>query len=79
MIPDGRAVLFDKSLQVCAGLDASTVSDQTALFVTGWHKLYKKVGIVWHKIWQPSHDRPMSFEHDIEGAIYDLRQRYNIS
>jgi phage terminase large subunit-like protein len=34
------------------------------------------VRLVWHRIFQPSRSKPIDFEHDVEGTLLQLRQKF---
>jgi phage terminase large subunit-like protein len=68
----------DPSLDVCIGVDASVKHDSTALCVTTFDKAANKLRLVNHRIWQPSPDVPLDFEHTVEAALLDLQSRFRV-
>jgi len=76
--PDLRPVVKDRNLPIWVGIDASTKHDQTAIISVTWDENEKKVRLVWHAVFQPSPDDPISFEDDIERTVLDLRTRFHL-
>jgi phage terminase large subunit-like protein len=73
-----RPVLADPELPVWVGLDASVKRDSTAIVAVTWDPDAKRVRLVWHRIFQPSPDRPLDFEATIEQTLVELDDRFNV-
>ncbi len=69
-------ILYQKSLPVFVGVDASTTRDSTALAVCAWQD--GKVRVVGHKIFQPTREEPLDFEHTIVKTLLEWRANYSI-
>lgn len=69
-------ILCQKSLPVFVGVDASTKRDSTALVVCAWQD--GKVIVVRHKIFQPTPEEPLDFEHTIVKTLLEWRANYSI-
>lgn len=69
-------ILRQKSLPVFVGVDASTKRDSTALVACTWQE--GKVRVVAHKIFQPTREEPLDFEHTIVKTLLEWRTNYSI-
>jgi hypothetical protein len=76
--PTAHPILTNRNLPVWVGLDASVKRDSTAIVCTTWDDESKRVHLVWHKIFQPSPDRPLDFEATIETTLLELAERFSI-
>jgi Terminase large subunit, ATPase domain len=68
----------DPKLPIFVGIDASVKHDSTAIVATTWDEESRKVGLVAHRIFQPSAKEPLDFEASIEETLRDLKQRFAI-
>jgi Phage Terminase len=75
---DVTPVMFDSSMPVWVGVDASVKRDATAIAVCTFDTAAKKPRIVWHKIFQPTKSDPLDFEGTIENTLRDLMTRYRV-
>lgn len=64
-------------LGVCIGVDASLKHDQTAVAVTTIDDK-SQVRLVYHRIFQPSPERPLDFEQTIEATLLELSRKYQV-
>jgi len=71
-------VLFDKTMPVWVGLDASVKRDSTAIVACSYDHTANKVRLVAHRIFQPSPTDPICFESAIEGTIGEMMQRFRV-
>ena len=62
-------------LGVCIGVDASLKHDSTAIVVTTVDDK-SQVRLVFHRIFQPSPERPLDFEQTIEATLLELNRKY---
>jgi phage terminase large subunit-like protein len=76
--PDARPFVFDESLPIWVGVDASVKHDSTGIAAATWDTSDQKVRLVFHRIFQPSPDRPLDFESTIEETILDLNDRFSL-
>jgi phage terminase large subunit-like protein len=76
--PAARPIVADRSLEVCAGVDASVKRDSTAIDVCRWNPTTRKVELVWHRVFQPSKADPLNFEATIEEELLKLAQRFRL-
>ena len=67
--PADRPVMFDKSLAVWVGVDASVKHDSTAIVAVTFDTKTNKVRLVAHRVFQPSPDQPLDFEQTIEATV----------
>jgi phage terminase large subunit-like protein len=74
----GRQIVADCSMPVWVAVDASTKRDSTAIVAATWDKESKRVRHVWHRVFQPSPDRPLDFESTIEATLLELRGRFAV-
>jgi phage terminase large subunit-like protein len=74
--PDLRQVITDKSLYVWCGVDASTKHDSTAIVGCTFDRKTKQVRLVFHRVFQPTPDRPLQFEATIEATLKELAHRF---
>src|SRR5262249_39169389 len=75
---NARMIMRDQHLPVYVGIDASTKHDSTAIVATTWDHSINKARVVWHRIFQPTPDRPLNFEETVEATVFDLSQRFSI-
>jgi phage terminase large subunit-like protein len=73
-----RPIPTDRHLPVFVGVDASVKRDSTAIVVCTWDEEQKRARLVWHRIFQPSPDRPLDFEATIEATLLELRSRFEL-
>ena len=71
-----RPVIEDKSMWCWVGVDASFKHDSTAIVGVTWDRKSKQVRQLWHRIFQPTPDRPLDFEFAIEGTLKELSHRF---
>jgi phage terminase large subunit-like protein len=76
--PDARPLFADKQLEVFVAIDASVKHDSTAIVVVHWDRKINKARVVWHRIFQPSPDRPLDFEATVEATVLELKKRFTI-
>jgi phage terminase large subunit-like protein len=76
--PDAHPLLEDRSLPVYLGVDASTKRDSTAIVATTYDRTTKKVRLVYHRIFQPSPEDPLDFEHTIEATVTNLANCFRV-
>jgi hypothetical protein len=74
--PDLQPVQSDRNLQVFVAVDASLKRDSTAIVAVTTDG--ERVRLVSHRVIQPSPDRPIDFETDIEAEIVDLCGRFRV-
>jgi phage terminase large subunit-like protein len=79
VVPELTPVLKQPSLSVCVGVDASVKHDSTALVAVNWDHTNARGRLVWHRIFQPTPQEPLDFEHAIEHTLLDLRERFSIT
>jgi phage terminase large subunit-like protein len=70
--------LADPRLPVWVGVDASVKRDSTAIVATTYYHEFKKVRLIWHRIFQPSPKDPLDFEATVERELLALRRRFNV-
>ena len=73
-----RPVLGDRRLPVWVGVDASVKRDSTAIVVCSYDRASKRVRLVLHKVFQPSPQEPLDFEHSIEDTIISLSRCFQL-
>jgi phage terminase large subunit-like protein len=76
--PSATPVLADKALPLWVGVDASVKHDSTAIVAVTWEQIPQRVRLVWHRVFQPTPDDPLSFEDAIEGTLLDLHKRFRV-
>lgn len=76
--PQATQVFADKGLPVWVGVDASVKHDSTAIVAVTWDKVAGKVGLVSHRIFQPTASQPLDFERCVEGTIRQYRERFSL-
>ena len=74
--PDLRPVIEDKTMWCWVGVDASFKHDSTAIVGVTWDRKSKQVRQLWHRIFQPSPDKPLQFEATIEATLKELSYRF---
>jgi hypothetical protein len=67
----------NKAFPIYVGVDASTKLDSTAICAVLWDRVAKLCRLVWHRVFVPTADQPVSFEA-VEGALLDLSQRFSV-
>jgi phage terminase large subunit-like protein len=72
---DARPVLSDPGLAVWVGLDGSYQHDSTGIAAVTYDATQQKVGLVAHKIFTPTKDRPVDFAA-VEEELLGLRRRF---
>jgi phage terminase large subunit-like protein len=73
---DARQVIADKSMYIWCGIDASTKHDSTAIVGVTYDRRSKQVRLVFHRVFQPTPDRPLQFEATIEATLRELAHRF---
>jgi phage terminase large subunit-like protein len=73
-----RPAMFDKSLAVWVGVDASVKHDSTAIVAVTFDAKINKVRLVAHKVFQPSPEQPLDFEATIEATVNDYCRRFSV-
>ena len=76
--PQLTPTLSDQSLPIWVGIDASVKHDSTGIVAVTFDHDAKKVRLVAHKVFQPSPDQPLDFEHTIEATVLDFAQRFAV-
>jgi phage terminase large subunit-like protein len=76
--PDATPLVEDRNLPVWVGVDASTKRDSSAVVACTYDRGAKKVRLVWHKVFQPSPQDPLDFEHTIEATVFQLSRRFRL-
>src|SRR5262249_26841142 len=76
--PQLGTALTNRWLPIYVGVDASVKHDSTAIVATTWDRKAQQVRLVFHRVFQPSADRPLDFEQTIEATILDLRKRFSL-
>jgi phage terminase large subunit-like protein len=76
--PSARPVMFDKSLAVWVGVDASVKHDTTAVAAVTFDAQSKRVRLVAHRIFQPRPNAPLDFEATIEATVRDFAHRFSV-
>jgi phage terminase large subunit-like protein len=76
--PNLTPIFGDRALPIYCAIDASVKHDSTAIVVVHWCKKEQHVRLIWHRIYQPSPDRPLDFEATIERTVLDLHKRFNL-
>jgi len=71
-----RPVVSDLALEIWLGVDASVKRDSTAIVATAWDHQTKRVRLIAHRIFQPSHRNPIDFERDVEQTLMLFRERF---
>jgi phage terminase large subunit-like protein len=74
--PDARPVISDKSMHVWLGVDASVKHDSTAIVGVGYDRKLEQVRLLWHRVFQPTPDKPLQFEATIEATLKELSHRF---
>ena len=69
-------VVADRALPVYVAIDASVKHDSTAIVVCHWDKKEQRVRLVFHRIFQPTPDKPLNFEDTIERTLLDLTKQF---
>ncbi|MFO1099284.1 MAG: terminase large subunit [Xanthobacteraceae bacterium] len=69
---------FSHSASIWVGIDASVKRDSTAVVAVTWDRTTQKVRLAWHRVFQPSAERPLDFEMTIEQSLIELRRRFQI-
>jgi hypothetical protein len=70
-------VAANKALPIFIGIDASSKLDSTAVVAVLFDRLAKQVRLVWHKVFVPTADEPVSFDA-IEEAVIDLHRKFSV-
>jgi phage terminase large subunit-like protein len=70
-------VAANKALPIFIGIDASSKLDSTAVVAVLFDRLAKQVRLVWHQVFVPTANEPVSFEA-IEEAVIDLSRRFTV-
>ena len=73
---DLRPVITDKSLYVWCGVDASVKHDSTAICGVTFDRSTKQVRLIFHRVFQPTPDKPLQFEATIEATLRELSHRF---
>jgi phage terminase large subunit-like protein len=63
-------------LPIFVGIDASHKHDATAVVATTFDRKAQQVRLVFHRIFQPTPEQPLNFEHTIEQTVLDLSKRF---
>lgn len=63
---------------VWVGVDASTKRDATALVACGWDPRTRRVLLLEHQVVYPSPEKPLDFEHSIEGTLQSWAAKYTL-
>jgi phage terminase large subunit-like protein len=71
-------VPFSPTLPVHIGVDASYNHDNTAIVVVHFDKKTQMARLCFHRVFQPTPDRPLDFEQTIERTLLDLSKRYRV-
>ena len=71
-----RPVIQDKSMYCWVGVDASFKHDSTAVVGVTWDRASKQVRQLWHRIFQPTPDKPLQFEATIDATLKELSHRF---
>lgn len=69
---------FTPATPVWVGVDASVKRDSTGLVAVSWDRETQRVRLAWHRVFQPSAERPLDFEKTIEQSLIELATRFNI-
>jgi phage terminase large subunit-like protein len=75
---DLRPQLYNRSLSCFAGVDASTKHDSSALALCTWSQQYQRIELVAHRIFQPTPERPIDFEVEIEASLLEWARSFNL-
>jgi phage terminase large subunit-like protein len=68
----------DKATRFYVGVDASTKHDSSAIVGVTFDKKQQVARLAFHRIFQPSPEQPLDFEHTIEATLLDLHKRFAI-
>ena len=68
----------DKATRLYVGVDASTKHDSSAIVGVTFDKKQQIARLAFHRIFQPSPEQPLDFEHTIEATLLDLHKRFAI-
>jgi phage terminase large subunit-like protein len=71
-------IISDQSLPIWVGIDASVKHDSTGIVAVTFDHDAKKVRLVAHRVFQPSPEQPLDFEHTIEATVLDLAKRFAV-
>jgi phage terminase large subunit-like protein len=74
--PNHRPIITDKSTYVWVGVDASTKHDSTAIVGVTFDRKTKQVRLVFHRVFQPTPEKPLQFEFTIEATLRELSHRF---
>ncbi len=74
--PTWRPVIEDRTMYVWLGVDASHKHDSTAIVAVTWDRATKQVRLVFHRVFQPTPDKPLQFEATIEATLKELSHRF---
>lgn len=75
---EARPLVAAPDRSVVVGVDASVKRDSTAIVACTWEPTTQKVRLVWHRIFQPSPERPLDFEATVERSLLELRERFHV-
>jgi phage terminase large subunit-like protein len=75
--PELRPALFGP-LPVWIGVDASVKRDSTAIVAVTWDEESKRVGLVSHRIFQPTSESSLDFEATIEETLTEMARRFDL-
>ena len=76
--PNWSMVAANPDLSVHVGVNASVKHDSTAIVAVAFERATKRVRLVFHRVFQPSPNEPLDFEHTIEQTLRDLSQRFSV-
>ena len=62
-------IISDQSLPIWVGFDASVKHDSTGIVAVTFDHDAQKVRLVAHRVFQPSPEQPLDFEHTIEATV----------
>lgn len=71
-----RPIIKDQTMWCWVGVDASFKHDSTAIVGVTFDRKSKQVRLVFHRIFQPSPDKPLQFEATIEATLRELNHRF---
>jgi phage terminase large subunit-like protein len=75
---DLTPVQNDKRIAVYIGVDASVKRDSTALVAITINRKTQAARLVQHRIFTPTPDNPINFEHTVEATLLDWAKRYRV-
>jgi phage terminase large subunit-like protein len=71
-------IISDQSLPIWVGIDASVKHDSTGIVAVTFDHDAQKVRLVAHRVFQPSPEQRLDFEHTIEATVLDLAKRFAV-